>query len=102
MAKCYLGRLYPDSIDESRINIDKGGNRWINISVIILDKPDQFDNDIHIQHRAKKSDGGKHIVIGNAFNYGDIDYKSVLYRGSVPSKIDTRAEQETTDRKSKY
>lgn len=85
-------------IDESRTRTsEETGQTWMKVGIILLEKPDQFGNDMIIQHRGGR--GKDHIIIGNAVNKGEIHFE---FPHRVPSKIDTRCETDETYRDFKF
>ena len=83
-------------IDEERVQVsEETGQAWMKVSIILLEKPDKFGNQIIIQHRGVK--GQEHLIIGNAVHKGEIKFE-FPHHSKVPSKIDTRCDAEETYR----
>jgi len=50
------GSICMDSIDESKINIGKNGKKYLNLSIIVKDAKDKYDNDVSISHSQTKEE----------------------------------------------
>ena len=66
MGKLYLGKINLSKIDKDRIFEGKQG-RWIDVTIWINDKPDQYGNDLSIEQSVKKDEAK--IYLGNAKSY---------------------------------
>lgn len=95
-AKVFTGIACLSKIPEGRITTsEKTGMMWFQVGLVVLDDPDKFGNDLIIQSR--DADGDEHVPIGNAQYRGRIEFKFPKGK-TVPSKLDTRNEQEETYR----
>lgn len=95
-AKVFTGLLCLSKIDMERIQTsEEPGNQWMKVGVILMDKPDKFGSSILIQQRGSKKLKEDHIIIGNAVDKGVIDFE---LPHPIPSKMDTRCEQDETYR----
>lgn len=96
-ARVFTGLMCISKIDWERVKIsEETGNQWMKVGIVVLiDQKDQFENSAFIQQRGSKKLKEEHILIGNAIDKGIIDFE---LPHPVPSKIDTRVEQEETYR----
>ena len=91
MDKLYTGIICLTKIDPERIiHSEVTGQDWARVSLIILETPDKFDNEVIIQNRGGR--GKDHIIIGNANRRNDISFKFPKGK-KLPSKIDTRCDK---------
>lgn len=66
MSKLFLGKINLSKVDENRIFEGKQG-KWIDVTIWINDKPDQYGNDLSIEQSVKKDEAK--IYLGNAKAY---------------------------------
>jgi len=97
MDKIYIGRMCLTKINQNRIfESPDTGQQWIDVSLIVLEKPDKFGNEIIIQHKGKNA--REHVIIGNAVLRGLLHFIFPSAR-TVPSKMEYEVETESMERK---
>lgn len=63
MSKLILASINLSKIDRTKVQTDKNGNEWLQMSILLHDQPDQYGNDCAIAERGKKDE--KRVYIGN-------------------------------------
>jgi len=63
MGKLYLGKINLSKIDKTKIFEGKQG-KWVDVTIWINDKPDNYGNDMSIEQSTGKGDDK--IYLGNA------------------------------------
>ena len=66
MSKLYLGKINLSKIDKTKLFEGKTG-KWMDVTIWINDKPDEYGNDLSIEQSTKKGDSK--LFIGNAKEY---------------------------------
>jgi hypothetical protein len=57
-----------DTIDHNRVTIAKNGKKYVNLSIIVTDQKDKYDNDVNISHSQSKEERdtkASKIFLGN-------------------------------------
>ena len=66
MSKLYLGKINLSKIDKTKLFEGKTG-KWMDVTIWLNDKPDEYGNDLSIEQSTKKGDSK--LFIGNAKEY---------------------------------
>lgn len=66
MSKLFLGKINLSKIDKTKLFDGKTG-KWMDVTIWINDKPDEYGNDLSIEQSTKKGDSK--LFIGNAKEY---------------------------------